>query len=134
MEFKMNALAYGLHIDIEEIIDLDEITVQAEGIEYLVLDEDEREEKVTEKISESLWAFNPSFLAGETGLDIVIFEALAEKYEDANEAVLSLIEKTCGLEEFVNAAVSADGYGHFLASYDGHELELRDDYYAYRID
>ena len=86
------------------------------GREYLVLTEEEREKEVTENIKESLWAFNSSFLAGETDLPEEVFQALSERYESGNEGILKLIEKTCGLESLVDAATSADGYGHFFIS------------------
>ena len=106
------------------------------GREYLVLTEDEREKEVTEYIKESLWAFNSSFLAGETELPEEVFKALNEKYEDGNEAILKIVEKTCGLESFVDAATSADGYGHFLNPYDGEEGEIKEGdnwFYIYRV-
>ena len=104
--------------------------------EYLVLTEDEREKEVTEYIKESLWAFNPSFLAGETDLPEEVFTALSEKCESGNEAILKIIESTTTLEDFVDAAVSADGYGHFLSPYDGEEGEIKEGdqwFYIYRV-
>ena len=104
--------------------------------EYMVLSEHERYEKTKEYIQETLWAFIPSFLAGKTGLPEEVFRALSEKCESGNNAILTLIEKTCGLDAFVEAAVEADGYGHFLASYDGEEGEVtveEGDYFIYRI-
>lgn len=104
--------------------------------EYLVLNEEEREERVTDYIKQSLWAFNASFLAGETGLPEEVFTALNEKCESGNEAIEKLIEKTCGMESFVDAATSADGYGHFLSPYDGeeHEITVEGEYfYIYRV-
>ena len=104
--------------------------------EYMVLSEQERNEKVKEYIQETLWAFIPSFLAEETGLPKEVFRALSEKYESGNDAILALVEKTCGLDAFVKAAVEADGYGHFLAFYDGEEEKVTvegEDYFIYRI-
>jgi len=104
--------------------------------EYMVLNEHERGEKVKEDIRETLWAFIPSFLAEETGLPEEVFRALSEKCESGNDAILALVEKTCGLDAFVKAAVEADGYGHFLASYDGEEEKVTvegEDYFIYRI-
>ena len=104
--------------------------------EYMVLNEHERNEKAKEYIQETLWAFIPSFLAEETGLPEEIFRALSEKCESGNDAILALVEKTCGLDAFVKAAVEADGYGHFLASYDGKEGKVTvegEDYFIYRI-
>ncbi len=127
----------------EELVDTitesiyDSNTFAIHGEEYLVLDEDEREEMVTDYIRESLWAFNPGFLAGETDLPIEVFKALGERYEAGNDAVLKLIETTCGLEQFIEAAIDADGYGHFLSGYDGQEGEAAGEdgviqYYIYR--
>lgn len=110
-------------------------TVQ--GIEYTAGTDEEMTEAVTEEIEQSVWAFVPSFLASETDLPIEAFEALQEKYESGNDGVLKLIEKTCGIESFVESAVSADGRGHFLNRYDGEEekIEVRGKmYFAYRTD
>ena len=57
----------------------------------------------------------------------------SQKCEGANDAILALIEKTDGgLEGFVEDAISADGRGHFLSSYDGEENE-EGDFFIYRI-
>ena len=104
--------------------------------EYMVLTEQERNEKVTEYIQETLWAFNPSFLTKVTGFPEKVFHALAELYESGNDAILALIETTCGLDAFVKAAIKADGYGNFLSSYDGKEKRVSvngEDYFIYRI-
>lgn len=110
--------------------------------EYMVLNEQERNEKVKEYIQETLWAFRPSFLAKETGLPEKVFHALKERicitkqYESGNDAILALIEKTCGLDAFVKAAIKADGYGNFLSSYDGKEKRVSvkgENYFIYRI-
>lgn len=74
-----------------------------------------------EYIEETLWAFNSSFLAEQTELPESVFEALQPQCENSNDAVRALIDKTCGLEDFTQAAIGADGRGHFLASYDGEE-------------
>ncbi len=99
--------------------------------EYRVLTEDEAHQAVRDAIVDSLWAFRPEFLASETGIDEDVFKALADKCEGANNAVLSLIKGTCGLDDFVNDAVSADGRGHFLSPYDGEEREFAG-YYIYQ--
>ena len=106
------------------------------GREYMVLTEHERYKKAKEYIQETLWAFIPSFLAEETGLPEEVFRALSEKCESGNDAILALVEKTCGLSTFVESAIKADGYGHFLASYDGKEGKVTvegEDYFIYRI-
>ena len=107
-----------------------------DGTDYNVLTDEEATEEVTDYIKESVCYFNPNFLASQTGLDEVIFEALCSLDEKANEAILALIENTCGLEEFVSEAVFADGRGHFLNHYNGDELEAEVDgeyYYIYIV-
>jgi hypothetical protein len=106
--------------------------VDAPGAEYRVLDDDEADAACKEYIEESVWSFNPSFLAGETGIDEDVFEALSGKCEDANKAVRSLIDGSCGIDSFVESVVGADGRGHYLSGYDGEEHEVSD-YYVYRI-
>ena len=44
--------------------------------------------------------------------------------EGANDFIESLIEKTCGMDSFIESAISADGRGHFISSYDGNEEEI----------
>mgnify|MGYP006892932142 FL=1 len=80
-----------------------------------------------------LWAFNPDFLASYTGLHKAVFEALAEGYETSNEAIMALINNAGSMDEFVQESIDADGRGHFVANYDGEEIELENDYYAYRV-
>lgn len=96
--------------------------------EYLVLTDEEADLKAAEDIKESLWAFNASFILGECGLDFSGEESLKHMQEKAcegaNDFILSLVEKTCGFDSFVKSAISADGRGHFLSSYDGEENEV----------
>lgn len=105
--------------------------------DYLILSDKEADEKCAEEIKDSLWAFSSSFLASCTGLDECIFKALQDKCEGSNDAVLSLVEKTCGLESFIDDAISADGRGHFLARYDHEEREIKIEdqglFYVYRV-
>lgn len=100
--------------------------------EYLVLTDDEADKAARDAIADSLWAFNASFLASETEFDEEIFSAIQPRCEGANDAVRRLIDKSCGLDSFVDAAVSADGRGHFLSGYDGEENEAGE-YFIYRV-
>lgn len=130
---KMVSLAKELEVNVSEIEQgYMENMFEVNGMDYLVLNESEKMESVTEYIQETVWAFNSSFLEEMTEIDADVFKVLSEKCEDGNKAILSLIEKTCGLEEFVSEAVQVDGVGHFLSGYDGEELELENDLYAYR--
>lgn len=129
---KKQALASHLDVSLDEIVEssFSDCIFEAGAMEFLVLNEDEKHEALEEEIAQTLWAFNPSFLSRLTDLPEVIFENLKE--ESANEAVLALVQKTCGLQAVIDAAIYADGAGHFLAYYDGIEIELDHDLFAYR--
>lgn len=101
----------------------------------MVYDEEARDDEVRLRIEDSLWAFNTDFLSSETGLPDAVFKALQSLGEDGNDAVKALIEVTCGLQEIIDEAVRMDGYGHFLSSWDGNEIELEaggERFYVYR--
>lgn len=107
--------------------------------DYLVLNDEEANEKAKEYILNSLWAFTPSFLSNRTGLDREVFEAIQSngKCEGNNDTMLNIVEKLDDLDGFVQSAISADGRGHFIGSYDGHEAEEitpnGETFYIYRI-
>lgn len=100
--------------------------------EYMILTDDEADEKVAEYIKETVWAFNPSFLSCHSGIDEDVFKLLQEKCESSNEAILKLIKD---FDHFVQDAIRSDGRGHFLSGYDGEENDHEHDnetYYIYR--
>ena len=100
--------------------------------EYLVLTDEEADEKTEEYIKESVWAFNSSFLSSHSNIDEEVFKLLSEKCEDSNDAVLSMIKD---FDHFVSDAISSDGRGHFLSSYDHSESDEEINgttYYIYR--
>lgn len=113
---------------------------ECDGEEWLIYSSySEAENAAKEYIKETLWAFNADFLAGETGFDADIFEAIRanDKCESNNDAILSLVEGSCGFDSFTESAIGCDGVGHFLSNYDGDEVELvcpltNDTFYAYR--
>lgn len=117
----------------ENLIEIEEF----DNDDYLVLTDEEADEKAKEYITDSLWAFNPSFLASMTDFDEEIFQAIADngKCESNNDVIYNTIQKTCGINDFVEAAVQADGRGHFMSSYDGNENEETvhgETFYIYR--
>ena len=126
-ELRIHAYADYSGVDVEEIEeDYGEDRFhshQQGGASALVLTDAEAEEAAYERIADSLWAFNPSFLASETGLPQEAFQAIADngRCESNNEVTRAMIDGTCGFEEFASAALGADGRGHFLSGYDGHE-------------
>lgn len=103
--------------------------------EYMVLTDDEADEKAAEYIKDSLWAFNPSFIIEHSKLPYEAEEMIRgfqeAKCEDANETIEALIDD---IDEFIDAAVGADGRGHFLNTYDGEENSVvGSDYFIYRL-
>jgi hypothetical protein len=106
--------------------------------EYAVGTDSEADEACKEYIKDTAWAFRSSFICEYCSLPQELAEALeamqSKKCEGANDSILALIEKTDGgLDGFVEDAISADGRGHFLSSYDGNENE-KDGFFIYRID
>ena len=105
---------------------------------YIVLTDEEADEMAKRYIIDTLWAFTPSFLASETGLDEEIFQAIADngKCEDNNDTIYNTIKRLGDIDNFVSDAISADGRGHFMSSYDGNENEENVNgttYFIYRI-
>jgi hypothetical protein len=106
------------------------------GSEWLICSDETATDRARDYIYDSLWAFNADFLASYTGIDEDVFKALQPGCESSNKAVRSLIEANGDLEDFADEAISADGRGHFLNSYDGNENEIEVDgetYYYYRM-
>jgi len=134
-------MAYGDEVDDEVKADfiraMDEQNEDVEGSwDWRILDQDGVESTTKEYIEESVWAFNPDFLAAETGIDTEAFSSIQDMCEGANPAIKSMIEATCGMDHFIEEAVLSDGYGHFLSSYDGEEYEFVSGdtrYFAYRV-
>lgn len=124
-ETRILALAQYLEIGPEDISEsrYDETLFDVGSEQYLVLSDDEATEKAKEYIKDSVWAFNSSFLAGFCDLPEEVFKALQEGCENSNDAVLSLIEKSGDFDDFADQAISSDGRGHFLNTYDGEENE-----------
>ena len=122
----------------EESYDYYGMTVLSCGrAEYAIGTDEEADAACREYVESSAWAFSASFVLSECGLPMELENAIqafqSKECESANDAIVALIEKTCGMESFTEAAISADGRGHFLASYDGDEMELAGNLYAYRI-
>lgn len=150
IEPKKAALALCLNMTDPEIEliqkDISQDNVYTVGkSEYLVLTEEEANDKAREEIERSLWAFNPDFILthnencssmGNWEYDTAIEalkEAQGKSCENLNGLVRCLISN---MDEFVEDAIMADGRGHFIAFYDGREEEQRVagvDYYIYQI-
>lgn len=132
---KALALAKFLDEDLDAISETtyDENTFDAAGGEYLVLTDEEADARAADYIKDSLWAFNSSFLASYCDLPEAMFKAVQDKCESSNDAVLQCVERADGgLDGFIEEAISADGRGHFLNTYDGNENE-EGGYFIYRV-
>ena len=99
--------------------------------EYAIGTDDEATNAARKSIEDSAWAFNASFLSGFCDLPEVVFTAMQGGCEGANDAFVSLINKSGGMEKFADEAISADGRGHFLSGYDHEENEC-EGFYIYR--
>ena len=130
---KQQALANFLEVEVTDFEINNDEYILPNGDSYFVLTDQEADEYATSEIEDMLWAFNPDFLASYTGLHKAVFEALAEGYETSNEAIMALINNAGSMADFVQECMDADGRGHFVANYDGEEIELENDYYAYRV-
>ena len=105
--------------------------------EYAVGTDEEAYSACIESIKNTAWAFRPSFICEYCEIPFELEEALesmqTKQCESCNDAILSLINKASGgIAGFTEAAISADGRGHFLSSYDGEENE-ESGFFIYRI-
>ena len=132
---KIEALAKFLEISIEDIIETDSGTLEADGSEFFVLTDEDADAKAYEEIEELLWAFNADFIidmCGFSGGEKSLTAMQRESCEDCNEFIKAMIEGTCTLDTFVQSAIETDGRGHFISMYDGEENE-QDEYFIYRV-
>lgn len=98
------------------------------GVVFSVLNEDEKLAVAKRNVKKTISTMNPSFLSQMTGIDVEVFDDLAEN----NEAIAAIVEGTCGLDKLVLKAVEFDGWGHFIAS-NGEELVISDRHSAFRV-
>lgn len=114
-----------------------------DGTLWLVGTEREADKATKENILDSLWAFRSSFIANFARLDDATERAIEKMQRDMSEDANPLIRRIIGesnLNKFVKEAIRADGRGHFLAGYDGEEVDSSDvpglprGKLAYRID
>lgn len=112
---------------------------------YAVGTDEEANKAACKYVEDSAWAFNADFVCDQCDLPSEIAEVLqgfqSDRCEGANDAILALIEKCTTIEKFTEAAINADGRGHFLGQYDGEENEENAEdengdsqmYYIYRV-
>ena len=126
------AIALALHRGKLTASELEDAQHEIDMEDTLVLTDKQADEMVRDYIEEMVWGFTPSFLQSHTGVDADAIEKIQEMCEGANEPLKAMIKD---FDHFVEDAVSCDGRGHFLASYDHEEnhVQIDDiDYYIYR--
>lgn len=117
-----NILICNSHLLEDEAID----EIDFDGGEWTICTYDKANEYARDYILDSVWAFNASFLSCHTGIDEEAIQAIHDngKCEGNNKLLLRLIEDE---QAFIDDAISSDGLGHFLNSYDGEYVELGND-------
>ncbi len=126
------AIALALHRGKLTASELEDAQHEIDMEDTLVLTDKQADEMVRDYIEEMVWGFTPSFLQSHTGVDADAIEKIQEMCEGANKPLKAMIKD---FDHFVEDAVSCDGRGHFLASYDHEEnhVQIDDiDYYIYR--
>ena len=131
-QMKIDVLASELNISTDMIkqSDYDQALFEtAEGEEYLILTQEEKNQRLRDTIKNDLWAFNANFILdfSDIPLDDAILTAIKEMQEKLCEScqpiMYRLIDGDNRLDEFVEDAVDASGAGNFLNRYDGEEIE-----------
>jgi len=99
--------------------------------EFLVLTDEEATIFTANYIAQSLWAFNEWFLVDfmPEGVTEDVIKAVKKECENGNAALLSMVGNR--FDDLVKEAISLDGRGHFLATYDGEEWQ-KDGFFIYR--
>lgn len=108
------------------------------GQEYAIGTNAQADKAARLNIEDSIWAFNASFILSECNLPGELEEGLKawqeKECEGCNDELLRMVNRLCG-DSFFEAAISADGRGHFLSGYDGEENDVVSEgetFYIYR--
>lgn len=94
--------------------------------EYAIGEDAACDKAVRANIEESIWAFNADFILSECGLPSELEDGVKawqeKECEGCNDELLRMVNRLAG-DSFFDHAISADGRGHFMSSYDGEENE-----------
>jgi hypothetical protein len=133
IDHKILALAILLELN-EDGSDIDEIK-EAEGNtlnfehgdrEYLVLTEEEADDRYREGIEDILPYLHVDVLSEATDIDETVFRTLQSCTGDMTSAIRSIIDATCGMDRLIDSALHWDvnSRGTILSLYDGEENEV----------
>lgn len=110
--------------------------------EFRVLTDDEADDEARESIENDLWAFKSEFIISHSVIPRsdqteAVVRAISKVQETLCEGAGPVVKALLGdnLDAFVEDAISEDGRGHFLASWDGEESEVEVDgtkFYIYQ--
>lgn len=137
-QIRIEGLAKFLEVEPEDLnaSRFDDQAINYGNAEYVVLTDSEADANAATYIKETLWAFNAEFIIDNSKLPYEAVEMVRsfqqKKCEDANGTIAAIIDD---MPAFIDAAISADGRGHFLSQYDGEENEVMVDdlrVYIYR--
>lgn len=131
MEKKKIALMAHLGCEESELVEfVDEGLFSFHTQQYLVMTDEEADVKCKYYIRESLWAFNSSFLENYCVVPESVLRCMQSLHEECNEAIYELVKDR--FDDLVQHAISSDGRGHFMTSYDGEETE-QGEFFIYRM-
>lgn len=130
---RLTALSMHLSEPSDTMTAHDDGRIEVGNREYLVLTDEEADKAARAAVEDSLWAFNASFIldhmdygdANRGRLEKSIAKMQEELCEDAGPMVMALIGGRSKFAKFADAAIGADGRGHFLSSYDGEERRVK---------
>jgi hypothetical protein len=143
---QINALAAHTGSKPEDIkqSEYDKNIFEANGIEYLICSNMQATQRAGDDIKQSLWAFDTGFIVehstpeaiktfceriGANTYDDSPFTAIHSYCADVCEGANYLIEKMItDINQFIEDAISIDGRGHFLSTYDGIEYNVHENY------
>ena len=128
VDILMRGLDLDADVTVDKLWNKREVTFSDDS-EYIILNEEQQLESVKDSLYHTASYFSSVFLEAMTGIPNEAFDAL----EGHDDAVVKIIEATCGLDDFAEECIDVDGAGHFLAHYDGVEIELDGEYSAFRI-
>ncbi len=119
-------------------VELEDDTISLGSKEFKILTDNEADAMAKKYILDSLWTFNKSFLDGYSDaiseMDDRTWAAITDRCESSNGAVLAMVRPN--IDSLIEDAISSDGRGYFLNTYDNNEDEVNIDgqyFYIYRI-